>query len=78
MFARPEAYPFCYRCNADADGAMLSFVFAVAAFGARPIVVTPVGCMAGVKIIARPSEGTGRPKRVKKPTVQPKIVVDTD
>jgi hypothetical protein len=31
--------------------------------------------MAGVKIIARPSEGIGRPKRVKKPTAWPKIVV---
>lgn len=77
MFARPEAYPFCYRCNADADGAMLSFVFAGAAFVARPIVAPPAGCMAGAEIIARPSEGTGRPKRVKKPTVRPKTAVDT-
>ena len=54
---------------------MLSFAFAGAAFGARPIVVTPAACMAGVKIIAKPSEGIGRPKRAKKPTVWPKIVV---
>ncbi len=77
MFARPEACPFCYRFNADADGAMLSFVFAVAAFGARPIVAPPAVCMAGVKIIVRPSEGIGRPKRVKKPTARPKTAVDT-
>jgi hypothetical protein len=41
----------------------------------QEIVVTHAGCMAGVKIIARPSEGIGRPKRVKKPTAWPKIVV---
>jgi hypothetical protein len=76
VFARPETCPFCYRYNADVDGAISFFVFAGAAFAARPIVVTPVGCMASVKIIARPSEGIGRPKRVKKPTAWPKTVVD--
>jgi hypothetical protein len=53
------------------------FVFVVAAFGARPIVVKPVGCVAGVKLIARPSEDIGRPKRVKKLTARQKTVVDT-
>jgi hypothetical protein len=56
---------------------MLSFVFAVAAFGGRPIVAPPAGCMAGVKIIARPSEGIGGPKRVKKPIARQKTVVVT-
>jgi hypothetical protein len=77
MFARPEACPFCYRFNADADGAMLFFAFAGAAFEARPTVAPPAGCMAGEKIIARLSEGIGRPKKAKKPTVRPKIVIDT-
>ncbi|MBW2635040.1 MAG: hypothetical protein JRE14_13125 [Deltaproteobacteria bacterium] len=75
MFARPETCPFCYRYNANADGAISFFAFAGAVFAARSIVVIPAGCMAGVKIIVRPSEGIGRPKRVKKPTAWPKIVV---
>ena len=76
MFARPEACPFCYRCNADADGAISFFAFAGAASAARLIVALPAGCMAGVKIIARPSEGIGRPKRVKEPTAWLKTVAD--
>jgi len=54
---------------------MSFFAFAGAAFAARPIVVIPAGCMADAKIIARPSEGIGRPKRAKRPTAWPKIVV---
>ena len=77
MFASPEACPSCYRFNADADGVMLFSAFAGVAFGARPIVAPPAGCMAGAKVIARPSEGIGRPKRVKKPTVKQKTVADT-
>jgi len=77
VFARPEACPFCYRFNADAGGAMWSFAFAGAAFVARPIVAPHAGCMAGVKIIVRPSEGIGRLTRVKKPTARPKTVVVT-
>ena len=49
--------------------------FAGVAFAARPIVVTPVGCMADVKIIVRPSEDIGRPKKAKKTTVRPKTAV---
>jgi len=75
-FARPETYLFCYRFNADADGAMLSFAFVGAAFEARLIVVTPVGCMADVKIIVKPSENIGRPKKAKKITARLKTVVD--
>ena len=51
--------------------------FAGVAFVARPIVVPPAVCMAGVKIIARPSEGIGRPKRAKKPTARQKTAVAT-
>ena len=76
MFARPEAYPFCYRFNADADGVMLFSTFAGGAFAARPIVVTSVGCMADVKIIVKPSENIGRPKKAKKITARLKTVVD--
>ena len=57
---------------------MLSFAFVGAAFEARLIVVTPVGCMADVKIIVKPSENIGRPKKAKKITAKPKIVVGTD
>jgi len=56
---------------------MSHFVFAGAAFEARLIAVTRVGCTAGEKIIARPSADIGRPKRAKKPTAKPKTVVDT-
>jgi hypothetical protein len=77
MFARPEAYPFCYRCNADADGAMLFSAYAGGAFAARPIVVTSVGCMADVKIIVKPSENIGRPKKAKRTTARLKTVVAT-
>ena len=56
---------------------MLSFAFVGAAFEAKPIVVRRAGSMAGVKIIGKPSEGIGRPIRVKKPTARPKTVVGT-
>lgn len=56
---------------------MLFSAFAGVAFAARPIVAPPAVCMAGVKIIARPSEGIGRPKRAKKPTARQKTAVAT-
>ena len=77
MFARPEACPFCYRFNADADGVILFSAFAGAAFGARLTVVTHAGCMAGAKTIARPNADIGRPKKAKRPTARPKTVVGT-
>jgi hypothetical protein len=55
---------------------MWCFVFAGAAFGARCTVAIPVGCSEGEETIARPSEDTGRPKKGKKHTVRPRIVVD--
>ena len=51
--------------------------FVVTAFEARPTVVKSAVCMAAVKVIVRPSEDTGRPKKAKKPTARLKTVADT-
>jgi len=56
---------------------MLPSAFVVTAFEARPTVVKSAVCMAAVKVIVRPSEDTGRPKKAKKPTARLKTVVDT-
>jgi hypothetical protein len=77
LFARPEAYPICYRFNSNADGAMLCFTFAGVVFAARHTVPMNVDCLANEKIIATPKENTGKPQKAKKITVKPKIVVGT-
>ncbi len=56
---------------------MLPSAFVGTAFEARPTVVMSAVCMAGAKIIVRPSEDIGRPKKAKKPTARPKTVADT-
>jgi hypothetical protein len=68
---------FCYHFSGNVDGAMWCFVFVGAAFGVRRTVVTPVGCSAGERTIARPNEDTGRPQKGKKHIVKPKIVAGT-
>ena len=56
---------------------MSCFAFVGVAFGARLTVPTSVGFRANEKIIAKPKENTGKPKKAKKPTAKPKIVVGT-
>ena len=51
--------------------------FVGTAFEAKPTVVKSAVCMAGTKIIVRPSEDTVKPKKAKKPTARPKTVADT-
>jgi hypothetical protein len=54
---------------------MSHFTFVGVAFGAKFTVPASVGSPADAKIIARPREDIGRPKKGKKPTAKPKIVV---
>ena len=56
---------------------MSYFAFVGVAFGARLTVPTSVAFWANEKIIAKPKENTGKPKKAKKPTVWLKIAVDT-
>ena len=51
--------------------------FVGVAFGAKPTVPMSVDSPASEKIIVKPRENIGRPKRGKKITVRPKIVVGT-
>jgi hypothetical protein len=56
---------------------MLCFAFVGVAFGARLTVLLSVGSPASAKIIAKPKENIGRPKKAKKTTVRPKTVAVT-
>jgi hypothetical protein len=67
----------CYHFNSNVDGAMSCFAFVGVAFGARLTVLLNVGSPANEKIIAKPKENIGRPKKAKKTTVRPKTVAVT-
>ena len=54
----------------------MCFASAGAVFGAKPIAVMSAGCLAEENIIAKPKGDIGRPKKVEKPIVKPKIAVD--
>ncbi len=56
---------------------MLSFAFVDTAFEARLTVPMSVGCLANEKIIVKPKENIGRPKKAKRATARPKTVVGT-
>jgi hypothetical protein len=57
---------------------MSCFAFVDVVFVARRTVPMSVDCLVNEKIIAKPKENTGKPKKAKKIIVKPKIVVGTD